>query len=58
MNIVFNRCFFSFCANTSYFFASDENRWRLIASFLRPKTHVFYTRAHSFLENFIPGQGY
>lgn len=43
---------------TSYFFASDENRWRLIASFLRPKTHVFYTRAHSFLENFIPGQGY
>lgn len=43
---------------TSYFFASDENRWRLIASFLRPQTDVYYTRAHSFLENFIPEQGY
>jgi len=43
---------------TSYFFATDENRWRLIASFLRPQTHVYYTHAHSFLENFIPEQGY
>ncbi len=43
---------------TSYFYATDENRWRLIASFLRPQTNVFYTRAHSFLENFIPEQGY
>lgn len=43
---------------TSYFFAADENRWRLIAGFLRPQTDVTYTRAHSFLENFIPGQGY
>jgi len=43
---------------TAYFFATDENRWRLIASFLRPKTDVHYTRAHSFLENFIPEQGY
>ncbi len=43
---------------TSYFFAADENRWRLIASFLRPQTHVYYTHAHSFLENFIPEQGY
>lgn len=43
---------------TSYFFATDENRWRLIASFLRPQTNVYYTRAHSFLENFIPEQGY
>lgn len=43
---------------TSYFFATDENRWRLIASFLRPHTHVYYSHAHSFLENFIPEQGY
>ena len=26
--------------------------------FLRPQTHVYYTHAHSFLENFIPEQGY
>lgn len=43
---------------TSYFFAADENRWRIIAGFLRPQTNVYYTRAHSFLENFIPEQGY
>jgi len=43
---------------TAYFYAADEQRWRLIASFLRPRTHVWYTRAHSFLENFIPEQGY
>jgi len=43
---------------TAYFYAVDEQRWRLIASFLRPRTHVWYTRAHSFLENFIPEQGY
>lgn len=43
---------------TSYFFATDENRWRLIASFLRPKTDTWYKGAHSFLENFSPNQGY
>ncbi|MFV0419449.1 MAG: DUF3472 domain-containing protein [Dysgonomonas sp.] len=43
---------------TSYFFATDENRWRLIASFQRPKTDTWYKGAHSFLENFIPEQGY
>jgi len=43
---------------TSYFYATDENRWRLIASFLRPKTDTWYKGAHSFLENFIPEQGY
>jgi len=43
---------------TSYFFATDENRWRLIASFLRPKTDTWYKGAHSFLENFSPDQGY
>lgn len=43
---------------TSYFFATDENRWRLIASFRRPKTDMWYQGAHSFLENFIPEQGF
>lgn len=43
---------------TAYFFATDENQWRLIASFLRPKTDTWYKRAHSFLENFSPNQGY
>lgn len=47
--------------NTAYyawFFAPEDNQWRLIAGFLRPQTDVWYTGAHSFLENFIPGQGY
>lgn len=43
---------------TAYFYATDENRWRLIASFKRPKTNTYYQNAHSFLENFIPNQGY
>lgn len=43
---------------TAYFYATDEKRWRLIASFQRPKTNTWYKRAHSFLENFSPEQGY
>jgi len=43
---------------TAYFYATDENRWRLIASFMRPKTDTWYKRPHSFLENFSPQQGY
>lgn len=43
---------------TSYFYATDEGRWRLIASFLRPETDTYYKRAHSFLENFSTQQGY
>ncbi|KAA6349202.1 hypothetical protein EZS27_003404 [termite gut metagenome] len=43
---------------TAYFFAVEENKWRLIASFIRPKTNTWYVRAHSFLENFNPEQGY
>lgn len=37
---------------TAYFFAPEENQWRLIASFNRPKTRTYLTRFHSFLENF------
>lgn len=43
---------------TAYFYAPEENAWRLIASFQRPLTNTWYTHAHSFLENFNPEQGY
>lgn len=43
---------------TSYFFAPEEDAWKLIASFRRPQTDTWYTNAHSFLENFSPDQGY
>ena len=42
---------------TAYFFASEEGKWRLIASFSRPKTSTYLTRFHSFLENFNPATG-
>lgn len=43
---------------TAYFLAPEEGKWRLVAEFLRPDTDTWYTHAHSFLENFIPAQGY
>ena len=43
---------------TAYFYATDQQEWRLIASFLRPQTNTWYKNAHSFLENFNPEQGY
>ncbi|MDR3252564.1 MAG: DUF3472 domain-containing protein [Tannerella sp.] len=43
---------------TSCFFAPEKGEWQLIASFLRPKTNTWYTNAYSFLENFIPEQGW
>jgi hypothetical protein len=42
---------------TAYFFAPEVNEWKLIASFKRPVTQRHLQRIHSFLENFIPGQG-
>lgn len=42
---------------TAWFFAPEENEWRLIASFSRPKTNSWLTGFHSFLENFSPIQG-
>ena len=42
---------------TSYFFDVEMGKWLLIASFKRPKTHTWYTRPHSFLENFEPERG-
>lgn len=43
---------------TAYFYATDDKEWRLIASFMRPRTNTWYRHAHSFLENFNPTQGY
>lgn len=47
--------------NTHYyawFLAPGDESWQLIAGFSRPLTDTWYTKAHSFLENFIPEQGY
>jgi hypothetical protein len=43
---------------TSYFHAPEVGEWRLIAQFLRPSTTQYYTRPHSFLENFSTQTGY
>ena len=42
---------------TAYFFAPEIGKWELIASFRRPKTSVYVTRPHSFLENFRTEMG-
>lgn len=43
---------------TAWFFIPEDNNWKLIASFKRPKTNTYLRRFHSFLENFSPTQGY
>lgn len=43
---------------TAWFFNPESETWELIASFKRPKINTWYKGAHSFLENFIPSQGY
>lgn len=43
---------------TAYFFAPEENKWSLIASFRRPHTTTYLKRPHSFLENFVTETGY
>lgn len=43
---------------SAWFYAPETGKWRLIASFLRPKTDTWYKRAHSFLESFNPETGY
>jgi len=42
---------------TAWFYAPEQGRWQLIASFSRPQTHTWLTGLHSFLENFEPEQG-
>lgn len=43
---------------TAWFFVPEENAWNVIASFKRPQTNTYLKRFHSFLENFMPQQGY
>jgi len=43
---------------TAWFFDPEQNNWRLLASFSRPQKVTWYTRPHSFLENFNPSQGH
>src|SRR5699024_269420 len=43
---------------TSYFYAPELGRWKLIARFLRPQTDSWVSQPHSFLENFADHQGY
>lgn len=42
---------------TSWFFAPEQHKWQLVASFSRPQTNTWYKRPHSFLENFEPEMG-
>ncbi|OXB10852.1 nematoblast specific protein [Flavobacterium plurextorum] len=42
---------------TAYFYAPEQGKWLLIASFNRPQTNTYLKRFHSFLENFVPEQG-
>ena len=43
---------------TAWFCPSDTDRWILVASWKRPKTQTYYTRPHSFLENFSTSTGH
>ena len=43
---------------TSWFGDKAIDEWRLIASFLRPKTNTHLTGFHSFLESFLPNYGH
>lgn len=43
---------------TAWFLSPEENDWKLVASFKRPKTNTYLTNFYSFLENFNPNQGY
>ncbi|MDO4949418.1 MAG: DUF3472 domain-containing protein [Bacteroidales bacterium] len=36
------------------YFCDERGNWHLVASFRRPHTNVYYTKAHSFLECFEP----
>lgn len=42
---------------TAYFYAPEEGKWLLIASFSRPRSDTYLTHLHSFLENFSPPHG-
>jgi hypothetical protein len=43
---------------TAWFFAPESGKWKLIASWRRPKTDAHLTHLYSFLENFMTETGY
>lgn len=43
---------------TAWFWSPDKGRWKLIASFVRPKDRLFLEGVYSFSENFIPETGH
>lgn len=43
---------------TAYFYFPESGRFEMVASFLRPETDRWLTRAHSFVENFADTNGY
>lgn len=43
---------------TAWFFAPEVGTWKLIASWKRPYTNTYLKGFHSFVENFIPDNGY
>lgn len=44
--------FNGFTVYSAYFFAPEENKWLLIATFKRPQTNTYLKGLYSFLENF------
>ncbi len=43
---------------SAWFFDPGAGEWQFVTSFLRPKTHTWLKRPHSFLENFLDYNGY
>ncbi len=43
---------------TGFFFAPEEDEWKIIAKFRRPKTQTWVRGPNSFLENFNPEKGW
>lgn len=43
---------------SSWIYTPETSAWRFIATWRRPNTVLWYTGAHSFLENFIDTRGY
>src|SRR5690606_12186987 len=43
---------------TAWFYATEEDKWKLIASFKKPKISTHLTSFYSFVENFYPDYGY
>jgi hypothetical protein len=47
----------NFTQYTAWFYATEENKWMLIASWNRPKTNTYLKSLYSFIENFQPETG-